>query len=159
MKLPRMITTFLKARLLKVACARPADFVIGGEGDAYLRRWYIIPRNRVFNIYLHQLVRSDDDRALHDHPWASCSIILQDMYYEIMPGAHKIRKAGDVTFRRASQPHRLVKVGGADCWSLFLTGPKVRAWGFHCPQGWKHWKEFTAADDPGSIGAGCGEDA
>ena len=27
-------------------------------------------RNKIFNIYLHQIIRSDDDRALHDHPYS-----------------------------------------------------------------------------------------
>ena len=40
-------------------------------GKNYLSRWHIIPRNRYFNIYLHKFVGSDDDRALHDHPWRS----------------------------------------------------------------------------------------
>lgn len=42
------------------------------------------------------------------------------------------------------------------CWTLFITGPRCRHWGFHCPErGWVHWKLFTAADDPGDIGKGC----
>ena len=41
-------------------------------------------------------------------------------------------------------------------WTLFLFGPTVRDWGFHCPErGWVHWKEFTAAGRPGEIGKGC----
>ncbi len=42
------------------------------------------------------------------------------------------------------------------CWTLFLFGPTVRDWGFHCPErGWVHWKDFTAANKPGEIGPGC----
>lgn len=42
------------------------------------------------------------------------------------------------------------------CFTLFAFGPAVREWGFHCPQrGWVHWRDFTAADKPGEIGAGC----
>ena len=52
---------------------RPADFVIGGAERPYLRRWWVIPRNRLFNVYLHQFLRSDDDRALHDHPWLTAA--------------------------------------------------------------------------------------
>lgn len=28
------------------------------------------------------------------------------------------------------------------CWSLVVTGPPRRRWGFWCPKGWVHWKEF-----------------
>ena len=38
-------------------------FVIGGADDPYMLRWYLIPRNRRFNIYLHKFLRDDDDRA------------------------------------------------------------------------------------------------
>ena len=42
------------------------------------------------------------------------------------------------------------------CWTLFLFGPTVREWGFHCPQrGWVHWRDFTAPGKPGEIGPGC----
>ena len=43
---------------------RPADFVIGPPERPYLLRWWIIQRNRFFNIYLHKFLRSDDDLAL-----------------------------------------------------------------------------------------------
>ena len=43
-----------------------------------------------------------------------------------------------------------------ECWTLFLFGPTVRDWGFHCPnRGWVHWREFTAAGKPGEVGRGC----
>lgn len=55
---------------------RKPDFVIGDLSNPYLLRWWVIPRNRFFNVYLHKFLRDDDDRALHDHPWWSMSIIL-----------------------------------------------------------------------------------
>ena len=51
-------------------------------GEDYLSRWHIIPRNRFFNIYLHRFTGSDDDRALHCHPWASVSIKLRGVLFE-----------------------------------------------------------------------------
>lgn len=47
---------------------RAPDFYIGGNANPYLLRWWVIPRNRFFNVYLHKFLRDDDDRALHDHP-------------------------------------------------------------------------------------------
>ena len=41
-----------------------SDLVVGGDADPYLRRWWLIPRNRIFNVYLHHFMRSDDDRVL-----------------------------------------------------------------------------------------------
>lgn len=141
------------------APVRPPDFIIGGTDNPYILRWWVIPRNRFFNVYLHKIMRSDDERALHDHPWWNLSIVLRGGYEEIMPRATKWRGPGSVVLRRATAAHRLVipiRNGGIRfCWSLFITGPKIRDWGFHCPQGWRHWKIFVAESDTGNIGKGC----
>jgi hypothetical protein len=143
--------------------ARPPDFVIGGD-NPYLRRWWVIPRNRYFNIYLHHIIRDDDDRALHDHPWWNASLVLSGGYYEIVPVVSPVmtgwnnthwRRPGSVVFRRATAAHRLALSKGHPCWSLFITGPRVRQWGFWCDHGWRHWKEFCAVGDRGRVGRGC----
>lgn len=137
---------------------RPPDFVIGPPEAPYLRRWWLVPRNRWCNVYLHQILRSDDDRALHDHPWWNVSIILRGSYIEVMPGQRdKYRNVGSVVFRRAEQLHRLVidKISGP-AWTLFITGPRVREWGFQCPKGWVPWHEFTKPGAKGQVGKGCG---
>lgn len=145
---------------------RDPDFIIGKPGSPYMRRWWVIPRNRRFNIYLHNIVRSDDDRALHDHPWWNVSIVLRGGYWEFVPvdiekpaGATigRFRGPGSIVFRRATAAHRLAIGAGATCWSLFITGPNVRDWGFWCPQGWKHWQKFVDMTNTGAIGPGCGE--
>lgn len=149
---------------------RKPDFIIGGAERPYMLRWWVIPRNRWFNIYLHKIMRDDDDRALHDHPWWNVSILLAGAYREVMPDLKarrtpytriadlptitKIRRRGSVVFRRAAASHRL-EVAEGPVWSLFITGPVLRTWGFHCPQGWKEWRRFVAASDPGSVGPGC----
>lgn len=141
---------------------RQPDFVIGG-GDPYLMRWWVIPRNRFFNVYLHLFLRDDDDRAHHDHPWANVSILLQGKYIEhkIQAGGVHVqhrREAGSVVFRLPSAAHRISLIKGAPCWSLFMTGPVMREWGFHCRRGWVPWQEFTnPADGGATIGRGCGD--
>jgi len=173
----------------RVARRRPSDQNIGPRDNIYLRRWYVIPRNPLFNIYLHQFLRSDDDRALHDHPWLNVSYVLRGSYYEqtiAAGGVHSrtLRSAGMFAFRRARQAHRVellregkerfvstmktradgtqfvsavVRANEIACWTLFITGPRIRAWGFHCPAGWVHWKKFTKPGAPGEVGPGCGE--
>lgn len=140
-------------------------FTIGPDDDVYLKRWFVVPRNRWFNIYLHKFCRSDDDRALHDHPWMNVSILLRGSYIEHMPGvAAKLRKPWRpwtpwrLPMRRATQLHRVELIGGAPVWTLFLTGPKVRTWGFQCPKGWIPWTEFVETRSSGNaLGKGCGE--
>lgn len=80
---------YLFVRLLKryAAIVKPSrvitlDGIDGGPRREYLFRWHMIPRNRWFNLYLHKFVHGDDERALHDHPWASASLILEGHYIE-----------------------------------------------------------------------------
>lgn len=144
---------------------REPDITIGPPDDLYLRRWWLIPRNRWFNIYLHHFLRSDDDRALHDHPWRNLSILLIGSYREhTASGVVKLRKPWRpwafwrLTGRTATAAHRVELIDGRPVWTLFLTGRTVRTWGFHCPRGWVPWREFVDVRPGGnSIGKGCGE--
>lgn len=147
-------------RVISQAMGRAPDFQIGGAENPYCNRWWIIPRNRWFNIYLHQFVRDDEDRALHDHPWLNCSIPLRAGYRDVGLSNAKIRRPGWITIRRPSTPHRVQLLRDTndnpiEAWSLFLTGPWVRQWGFRCPQGWRHWREFTAGEHDEIVGRGC----
>lgn len=132
---------------LWVRSRRGPDKVIGPADDPYMLRWYVIPRNKWFNIYLHIIVRSDKAYALHDHPWWNLSYLLKGMYVEHTIDAgginqRVIRSAGDLKLRSAKYAHR-IEVDKPVC-SLFLTGPNIREWGFHCPKmGWRHWKVVT----------------
>ena len=157
----------LADRLIARVTRRAPDFVIGGAERPYLRRWWVLPRNRFFSVYLHEFRRSDDDRALHDHPWlANASFLLRGRYLEHttkhgLPWVDELH-AGEWKFRWGAAPHRieLLRVP-ADAaallpvWTLFLTGPKVREWGFFCGRGFVHWRDFTAPADKGSVGRGC----
>lgn len=137
----------------QLASKRPPDFIVGTPGQPYMLRWWVIPRNKLFNIYLHKFLRSDDDEALHDHPWLNMSYLLEGSYIEHTKAGSAHRFAGDAKFRFAHTPHRIEI--DKPCWSLFVTGPIIRQWGFHCPSGWKHWKAFTTAKKNGTS-LGCG---
>lgn len=135
----------------------PPDFVIGPPDDPYLRRWWLIPRNEGCNVYLHEILRSDDDRALHDHPWPNTSMLLDGRYVEHTPDGSTLREAGWIGSRQAGDAHRLEILPGERAVSLFITGPKVREWGFLCPKGWVHWRDFTGGENGELVGRGCGE--
>jgi hypothetical protein len=136
---------------------RHPDYVIGDPAAPYMRRWWIVPRNEQQNVYLHHILRDDDDRALHDHPWDNVSYLLIGRYREITPEGTFVREAGSIVSRRATDCHRLEVIDGEPCVSLFMTGPKVREWGFHCPNGFVHWRDFTAGENGELVGRGCGE--
>lgn len=136
---------------------RAPDFVIGGNENPYLKRWWCIPRNPWSNVYVHQLLRDDDDRAMHDHPAVNTSVVLTGQYMEHTPNGSFLRSAGDVINRPAEALHRLELIDGNPCVSLFIMGPKTREWGFACPNGWVHWRDFVDDVDTGIVGRGCGE--
>ena len=153
-------TQWLADRVHRVIGRRMPDVVIGGHDDPYLLRWHLIPRNRWFNVYAHVFCRSDDDRALHDHPWHNLSILLEGIYLEHTDHGVVERSAGAVVFRRPTAAHRIELLYDPNAArdepvvTLFLTGPRLRDWGFWCPQGWRHFREFT---DPGTDGTTTGK--
>lgn len=143
--------------LINSVQGREPDFIIGGEDDPYIKRWWLRREREAGSIYLHQIIRDDDDRALHDHPWDCTSIILQGVLREVLPEGSRLLTPGTITSRKAEDAHRLEVVDGP-VWSLFVTGKVRRQWGFHCPNGWVHWKDFTnPATNGATVGHGCGE--
>lgn len=140
----------------------PADESI----PAYMLRWWRIPRNAFFNIYYHRVLRSDDDRALHDHPWWNFSIVLSGGYFEhriLEGGVHtKVwHEPGTVRFRRSGDyAHRLelrgYRTSGHEipAETIFITGPVLRRWGFHHPERWVdayEWDDFCAERGIGGM--------
>lgn len=133
--------------------SRSPDVIIGGD---YMRRWHVVPRNEWQNVYLHEFRRSDDDRALHDHPWDNTTIVIEGEYREHTEfGRIYHRQAGEIVQRTAETLHRIELIDGKPAVSLFITGPRIREWGFDCGRkGWRHWTEFTSADGS-HVGKGC----
>jgi hypothetical protein len=145
------------------------------NGDLYLRRFYLTNRinwpswfldlfpekyQRLLKsrLFLHWIVRSDDDRDPHDHPWSFKSWILDGMYvervwfpglsradermvvehdvryYPVLGRRHWCRQAfaGTTLDNHWSHTHMLQVI--EPVWSLVLAGPKERVddewWGF-----------------------------
>lgn len=138
---------------------------IGGEQTPYMLRWFIIPTNHYFNVYLHKFVRDDNDREMHDHPWSFFSVVLHGAYIEQIGNdrADRItRRAPSIAFRRATHKHRVELLFDKNlkpipCWTIVVTGPKIRVWGFWCPKGFVPWTEFIDQSNPGEMKRGCGE--
>ncbi len=71
------------------------DFVIeemqrGAENyfdiDGYMERVWVVrakPGSNRYACRIHWLLRSDQDRALHNHPWRNTSVILKGGYWEL----------------------------------------------------------------------------
>jgi hypothetical protein len=99
---------------------------LGRPECAYMRRWVL--NLRLFSIRVHQWFSGDDQRAMHDHGWAFAVWVLRGSYVDVTPaGEQLMRPSLWPTFRPAKHLHT-VRTSG--CWTLVLTGPEVRVWGF-----------------------------
>lgn len=82
----------------------------------------------LFSIRLHHWRHSDDLRHPHDHAWDFITFILFGFYEDVTPNGNEILHTGNIKFRKAEHQHS-VKVT-KDCWTLMITGPERRRWGF-----------------------------
>ena len=151
----------------RIINSRDPDFVLGVPYPC-MERWYVIPRNHFFNIYIHRFLNSDPDEVLHDHMYVNITIILKGRYWERFEHGSRFRNKGAIVCRWPSTAHRveLIDAGVSAKYknvkvqviTLFITGPRVRDWGFYCPKGWTHWKTYLAnAKRRGTPHRGCEE--
>jgi hypothetical protein len=138
--------------------------LIGPRNNPYMLRYILFRWANLPRVYVHKFLRSDEDRAPHNHPWWFVSLVLRGHYLEYTdkpPNPH-VRKRFSLAYRPLSTFHRVDlpngfrpdgSYGPMPCWTLVVTGPDVRSWGFRCPD--PHvlagrlipWQEFD----------GCGE--
>lgn len=122
---------------------RQPDFVVHHKGHAkpYLTRWYILPRNRWLNAYLHRYDGSDLQRALHDHEYISVSFLFSGEIMEHRLNDRRLIPRFLPVFRSAKGLHRLELLKGP-AFTLFITGPRIREWGFYYRGAWYSYHEY-----------------
>ena len=148
----RLLMRVLRHRVVPDHCGRP-----------YLVRYYLRGgADERPAIYLHHILRSDEDRDLHDHPWPFTSLVLLGGYWEEEPWiegttpetwrsftARTWRGPLSVIRHQAKDYHRVI-LGDVDrpAWTLVFRGPRERRWGFRTKSGWVHWKDYEKAGGP-----------
>lgn len=120
------------------AFARPWREEIYRNGVRYITR-YILARNRLFRIYVHQIHTPDPDPHPHCHPWEGVAIILRGGYIEQLGETIITATEGTIVTRRHFAPainrlrtdvyHRIraVEVG---TWTVTFAGPRRGDWAF-----------------------------
>jgi hypothetical protein len=93
----------------------------------YVIRWSI--RFRSWGVRLHHWLGPDDDRAFHDHPWWFLTLVLRGGYTDRSPAGDDHLRTGSIRFRPALHQHTVVPDNDRT-WTLIITGPWVRFWGF-----------------------------
>ncbi len=145
MKLPKRLLDLCQRRAAAMM-SKPPSKVIGTQ---YLRRWHVLPKNPLFNVYLHHVQGNDPDEHLHDHPWLyNYSVVLRGEIDETLPDRHRVLREGSITGRMSRAPHRL-DLRSEDSVTLFITGPKIRKWGFYTDRGWIASDDYLSANGDG----------
>lgn len=108
----------------------------------YVIRWRF--ETKWFSIRLRHWLGSDDDRAFHDHPWSFTTFVLKGGYIDVHPGpdGDELEHLRAPAVRRRAAEHRHTVVpdpGGA--WTVIVTGPRWRTWGF-----WANGVKFVKAN-------------
>lgn len=112
--------------------------------SGYMKRWWLfnrydVPRGwlrkRLPSVRIHCILREDDDRHLHDHPWDARTIILRGAYWEVtQDGSDGWRVPGDTRAIRYGEYHRISLTesddGDEGVYTMFITWKYIGTWGF-----------------------------
>jgi hypothetical protein len=120
--------------------------IVNCDHDPFMYRWYVL-RTKWVSVFIHKFVRDDEDRALHDHPWAFLVIPIWRGYVEHcerkrIPHARRVRPLLGMRLRRATYRHRVVLIGGKPAWSVFIHFRRWREWGFWPREGFTPWNKW-----------------
>lgn len=121
--------------------------VIGIDGVPYLERYYVCGNAPLQHwptevrprlawlpcaVYLHRILRPDEARDLHNHPWPwSFALVLRGGYTEeVAEGVERPVRPGRLNFL-GTRFHRIATLLRGPAWTLFVHGTgKARDWGF-----------------------------
>lgn len=157
--------------------------VVDGVKYVYLRRYYIWRSKwvrwlgiRTGNIYLHFIIRPDDDPDPHDHPWDFTTFVLlggyknETWFWNAMGKVSMHSNMVSLTFpvrvfakkhRKAEHTHRVVlyenesKLARAifgvfrPAVTFVITSPVKRSWGFITKdKGFVNWWIYLGSPEP-----------
>ena len=112
---------------------------LGLDACPYLVRWRLELAG-LGSLRVHHWLGPDDDRAFHDHQWWFLTFVVRGGYEDRGPDGTDRLHAGSVRFRPALHRHTVVP-GPGGAWTVMITGPRTRTWGF-----WPGGKKFVKAN-------------
>lgn len=131
--------------------------IVSKEGELHFRRYRLLS-TPWFNIYIHQILKSDEDAHFHDHPWNFHSYLLKGSYLEqaSYPGdwSEKFSYtyfAGDWVHHDAVDAHSLTLMTD-QVWTLVFTSGRERVWGYRMNDGsWTDFKTYRKMKNEGKL--------
>lgn len=127
------------------------------EGKVHFRRYRLLA-TPWFNIYIHQILKSDEEAHFHDHPWNFFSFILSGGYKE--RSSYSVDRWKQVhtnyfmkhslVHHKRSDTHKLTLM--TPCvWTLVLTYGKHQTWGYQTEAGWIDFQSYRALKNEGKF--------
>lgn len=146
--------------LIRRAMRTPYSNIVK-NGDLYMERYWLFnpyPDNGAsgasrkrwrfpISIRIHHIVRPDEDRDLHDHPWNARTFILRGHYVEQRLWSERIavnlvRLPGNTARLRFGEFHRITRVSDGGVWTMFVTGKYRGTWGFLVDGVKVQWRKY-----------------
>lgn len=132
--------------------------IISQFGHVHFRRYRLL-QTPWFAIYIHQILRSDEDNDMHDHPWKFTSVILSGSYEESVmypPNFYAVHHytyhQGDVVEHAAEDAHRL-RLKTKEVWTLVIASGRKREWGYRLRGGvWIPNREYRISKNNKQLG-------
>jgi hypothetical protein len=112
------------------------------KGELHFVRWelFSIPCTTI-KLYLHKILKEDEDEHPHDHPWNFFSLILKGGYVESVNHLFHHRKPGSISYKKAEEYHKVLRLFSTT-YSLALVFGKKRTWGYRVGDGWVDFKTY-----------------
>lgn len=122
--------------------------IVSKYGQVHFRRYRLL-QTPWFAIYIHQILKSDEDADMHDHPWNFTSFILDGSYTEVCKIApdfvstyFAIYNVGDVVKHKSEDAHKIA-IQTPEVWTLVFTSGRTRDWGYRLKYGsWIGHKKY-----------------
>lgn len=107
------------------------------------------------SVRVHHILRKDQDRHMHDHPWDARTVILRGWYVEnrVLSGRCNscegcvgtyLRDKGDTAAVNFGQYHTITDVPSEGVWTMFITFSYRGTWGFEVDGVKVPWREYMA---------------
>lgn len=134
--------------------------IVSKEGAVHFRRYRLIS-TPWFNLYVHNIRKSDEDKYPHDHPWDFKSLILSGSYQETMrlapfnkyydPDTYTVKYyPGYLAEHKAEDTHQITLLT-PEVWTLVLTTGRAREWGYQTRIGWIDHKTYRTLKNAGQL--------
>lgn len=165
--------------LIQRAQRTPYTHIMSADGtDCYMGRWWLFnpypasgaPKRKGWgwlpSVRIHHIMREDQDRDLHDHPWNARTIVLRGFYIEQVPWASqgglqvRVKEAGDTGRLLFGEYHRICNVSPGGVWTLFITWQQRGEWGFMVDGAKVPWRTYLglSAQPAAAHGVRCHND-